>query len=452
MKVRTWPVLVVGFGTLLLLTVLSGLDSWRRAAQIYSTIVALHQNHARAEQALGDIESGIYLSGIYVRDFLLDLSRETSDSHRQELREIRTSMEAALRVLAGTRQDIHSGLVDQLKGEVAGYWDSLEPIFTWTPVQKIALSTSFLRGRVLRRREAVLNIAAESKVINAADLAVRQRKLDAAMAEFRRSGQRTLSVALALGLIASLVSIIRVSRLESRADEQHRKTEQAEQELRRLSRALVRAQEDERRSLSRELHDEVGQTITALRVELGNLEKLRSAPGDEFRRHLEDAKELAAGTLRSVRDIAMGLRPSVLDDLGVGPGLEWQGREFSRRTGIPVEVVIEGLPSEVPDNHRTCVYRVVQEALTNIARHAEAHNIRIALHTQAGRMYLTVQDDGRGVPEEIRERRGEASSGLGLVGIEERVRELGGSLAILSQQGKGTLLKISIPLPQEVRT
>ncbi len=445
MKLRTWPVLVLGFGTLVLLTVLSGLDSWRRAGQIYNTIVSVHASHARAEQALRDIESGVYLSSIYCRDFLLDLSTATSDSHRQELRAIRASMEAGLSVLGESETDIQSGLVHELRKEVAGYWDSLEPIFAWTPAQKIALSTSFLRGRVLRRREAVLQIAAEAKAINAADLAVRQQHLDAAMGSFRRSGQRTLAVVLALGLIAALASIVRVSRLESHAAEQHRQTESAEEELRRLSRELVRAQEDERRNLSRELHDEVGQKITALRVELGNVERLWGASPEELRRHLDDAKALGAETLQSVRNIAMGLRPSVLDDLGVGPGLEWQGREFSRRTGIPVDVLVDGLPPEVPETHRTCLYRVVQEALTNCAKHADARHIRIALHADTGRLCLTVQDDGNGLPAGIREgRRG--SPGLGLIGIEERVRELGGSLAIESQEGKGTLLQISVPL------
>ena len=139
---------------------------------------AVHQSHARTEEALRDIESGIYLSGIYVRDFLLNLSRADSDSHRKELLEIRASMDQDLKVLSGSDVRTHPKLVDQLRREVAAYWDSLEPIFTWTPVQKIALSTSFLRGRVLRPREAVLQIAAEAKALNAADLAERQRQLD----------------------------------------------------------------------------------------------------------------------------------------------------------------------------------------------------------------------------------------------------------------------------------
>src|SRR5439155_7319864 len=193
----------------------------------------------------------------------------------------------------------------------------------------------------------------------------------------------------------SAASIVRLSKLENRAEEHRVQTEHAEQELRRLSQQLVRAQEDERRNISRELHDEVGQILTALRVELGNLERLRSGPERDFRAHMDDAKDLAAQSLQSVRNLAAGLRPSVLDDLGLGPALEWQAREFSRRTGIPVEVVTEDVSDELPEAYRTCLYRVVQEALTNCARHSEARQIRIAMRTQNDRLCLAVQDDGK---------------------------------------------------------
>jgi signal transduction histidine kinase len=249
-----------------------------------------------------------------------------------------------------------------------------------------------------------------------------------------------------LGIVVSFASLVRLSKLESRAEEHRMQTEHAEQELRRLSQQLVRAQEDERRNISRELHDEVGQTLTALRVELGNLEKVRFGADRDFREHMDDSKNLVAQSLQSVRNLAAGLRPSILDDLGLGPALEWQAREFSRRTGIPVEVQRDGLPAELPEGHRTCLYRVVQEALTNCARHAEAHEIRIALHTDTHHLSLTVEDDGRGLGGESAH--SNSTGGLGLMGIEERIRELGGTLAIRSELGKGTLLNASIPLPQ----
>ena len=451
MKVRTWPVLALGFGSLLLLILLSGLDSWQRAGQIYATLLSIQKSHTRADEALHEIESGIYLSGIYVRDFLLDISNLTAEFHREQLRAIRSSMESRLGALDDSTASADHKMIERLRREIDGYWSSMDPVFDWTPPQKLAVSWLFLRRIVLPRRAAVLEIAGEARKLNAAELAERQREMDLRMAEFRRSGQRTLALMLALAAAASLASILRVSQLESRARQQHAETERAEHEMRRLSHELVRAQEDERRNLSRELHDEIGQTLTALGVELANLEKLRTSGEEQFEAHLQDAKQLTAQTLRSVRGIAMGLRPALLDDLGLGPALEWQAREFSHRTGIPVEVLREGLREDLPEAHRTCLYRVVQEALTNCGRHADAKHVRVALHTEAGRLSLTVQDDGRGLPPDFERERAHGAPHMGLVGMEEMIRELGGALLIDSQAGKGTLLKVSIPLPQQAQ-
>ena len=442
MRLRTWPILALGFGTLVLLTILTGLDSWRRANQINQTILSIHDSQVRAEEALRKIQDGIYLSSIFVRDFLLDPSQLTAESHRDELRTIRSSMDERVTSLSRLMEGADQKLLSQLSAEIDEYWDSLDPLFDWTPVQKMALSSIFLRKQVLPRRTAVLDMSRELRTLNEANLDGRRKEMDRRMTEFRRSGERSLLIVVALGFVVSAASIIRISRLENRAEQERLQTEQAEKELRLLSHKLVRAQEDERRNISRELHDEVGQTLTALRVELGNLERLRTGPESDFREHLEDAKGLTSETLQSVRNLAAGLRPSVLDDLGLGPALEWQAREFSRRTGIPVEVTRDGSIPELPDGHRTCLYRVVQEALTNCARHAEATEIRIDLQADSGRLSLTVQDDGRGLA-----RAEKVATGLGLVGIEERVRELGGTLAIKSQAGKGAWLCASLPLP-----
>lgn len=428
----------------MLLTILLGVDGWRRANQINTTILTIHDSQLRAEEALREIETGIYLSSIFARDFLLDPSQLTAESHRDELRTIRKSMDKRAAALNQLTRGTDPSLLNRLREEINGYWDSLDPIFDWTPVEKMALSSLFLRKVVLPRRTAVLDMAREVKVLNEANLGERRREMDRRMAEFKKSGEWSLIMVVLLGLVVAAAIVLQLSHLESRAEEHRIQTEQAEQELRRLSHELVRAQEDERRNISRELHDEVGQILTALRVELGNLEKLRFGPEKDYREHLDDAKGLAAQSLQSVRNLAAGLRPSILDDLGLGPALEWQAREFSRRTGIPVEVQREDLPAELPDGHRTCLYRVVQEALTNCARHADAHEIRIALATGGGRLSLTVEDDGRGLAAFDH---ANPAAGLGLIGIEERVRELGGTLAIRSQAGKGTRLHASIPLP-----
>lgn len=450
MRLRTWPILALGFGTMLLLTVLFGLDSWRRADRIYVTVRSMYQSYARTQEALREIESGIYRSGLLIRDFLLDPTQLTAEMHKQDLLAVRARMDSSLKALKDLSPGLDPKLLERLHSESDAYWESLEPVFDWTPKQKMALSWWFLRTRVLPRRQAVMEMAREIKALTAADLQTHQEQMDRTLADFRRSGQNILLAVLVLGVAVSLGSVFQILRLESRAERERIQTEQAKEELRALSQKLVHAQEEERRNLSRELHDEVGQTLTALRVELGNLERLRNGGADEeFRAHLEDAKGLTANTLTAVRSLASGLRPSVLDDFGLAPALQWQAREFSHRTGVPAEVLVEGLPADLPEACSTCLYRVVQEALTNCARHADARQVRIALHTEPTRLSLVIQDDGRGLPEQFREHHPPFGTGLGLVGMEERVRELGGVLTIHSQTGKGTVVKASIPLPVE---
>lgn len=141
----------------------------------------------------------------------------------------------------------------------------------------------------------------------------------------------------------------------------------------------------------------------------------------------------------------MGLRPSMLDDLGLAPALEWQGREFSRRMGVPVTVQIEGELEHLNDPQRTCIYRVVQEALTNCARHSGAQNIRVAVRGQPNLIRVTVQDDGIGFEPEVR-----MPGRLGLLGIQERVKELDGSVEISSRPRQGTIVTVEVPVPSPV--
>jgi signal transduction histidine kinase len=154
---------------------------------------------------------------------------------------------------------------------------------------------------------------------------------------------------------------------------------------------------------------------------------------------LQITKRLTEETLRTVWNIAMGLRPSTLDDSGIVPAVRWQASELSRRTCIPVELQIEGDFDHLGDEGRTCLYRVVQEALTNCARHAQAMTIQITMQGNKESVCLSIRDDGLGF-DTARAR------GLGLIGIEERVKELGGSLAVRSWPHRGTLLRVEIPL------
>ncbi len=447
MTSRTWPVLIFGFGSLVLLIALAGLGASRRARQIQDEIITIYSVDRETGRIFRKIDSDIQLSGVLVRDYLLDPSHLTADLHRRRLIEIRAGMAKQLQALDKVIGKEELSALAQLRQKVDAYWDSLDPIFEWTPQQKMAYSALFLRQQVLPKRDAVFELAGEIQRLNQTNLERQQRKLDQSRAEFRSYLRGMMGIVLSLGLMVAVASIYRISRLERRTEEQQRRTERAERELRKLSRQLVQAQEAERKSISRELHDQVGQMLTGLRMELGRLEDARGVSEQEFHNRLGEARQLAEQTLSAVRNLAMGLRPSMLDDLGLGPALEWQGREFSRRSGIPVAVQVDGSLDALPDSHRTCVFRVVQEALTNCARHSRAKNIRVTVHGEADKVSVSIQDDGVGMAAAE-----SPGLGMGLIGIEERARELGGSVTIRSQPGKGTSLRAEIPVEERVRT
>ena len=175
-------------------------------------------------------------------------------------------------------------------------------------------------------------------------------------------------------------------------------------------------------------------------VDAANLAQ-RIPPEDELgHRYLNSIRTHADSSVNSIRDISLLLRPSMLDDLGLIPALEWQARETSRRTRIDVRVSAENVADSLPDAIRTCVYRVTQEALQNVARHSAHRTPGSGCSSRTARFPPTIEDDGSGFnPQRTR--------GMGLLGIEERVRQLSGRLEVRSDPGKGTTVRVSLPLP-----
>src|SRR5262249_53284042 len=151
-------------------------------------------------------------------------------------------------------------------------------------------------------------------------------------------------------------------------------------ELRDLSARLVEVQEAERRAISRELHDEVGQSLSAVLIESVNLNAaLRAGEQQEAEQHVASIKSLTEAAVRAIRNLSLLLRPSMLDDLGLLPALEWQAREVGRRTDLEVNIVDQGVSATLPEQYKTCIYRVVQEALHNAERHARAKAVTVTL-------------------------------------------------------------------------
>ncbi len=432
-------VLLLGFGTLLILIGLLALSAFWRAERVYSEVSTIHESYRKSASILDDIHTDAYRAAVLIRDFLIDPQAVTGGQYRNDLLNVRSSMEKRLAELELSTGDKNA--LDRLQGEIDSYWDSMEPVFDWTPQEKAERGFRFLRQQVLPRREAVISMTQEINSLNADSLANVTRQMGENQAAFRQYLGGMSGAILLLGLLIASVSYFYISRLERLSEEERRRIEHAEQGLRLLSQKLVQAQEEERRSISRELHDEIGQMLTALRLEVRNLEEFHMAPGPDFQNQLAEIKDLAERTMRAVRDLAMGLRPAMLDDLGLEPALQWQAREYSRHNGIPATVDIDGDLNNLSEELRTCVYRVVQESLTNCARHARAKNVRITVHGGKSDIAVTIQDDGVGFDP-----CNAISRGIGLIGMEERVRELGGDVAVISQPNKGTIVELALPV------
>jgi PAS domain S-box-containing protein len=222
-----------------------------------------------------------------------------------------------------------------------------------------------------------------------------------------------------------------------------RELAQAREDLRELSVASRTAREQENSRISRELHDELGQNLTSLKMDLAWLEANTAPENARFLKTLAGMRSVLDSTVAATRRISADLRPLMLDDLGLLAALEWLAEETSRRHGFQVDLAVDEVSGSLPEPLASQVYRIVQESLTNAGRHAAARNVRVALRTIGSEVHLEVVDDGRGLaPDDLRKK-----GSFGLVGIRERVYILAGSVEIRGDAGQGTVIHVRLPIP-----
>jgi signal transduction histidine kinase len=434
-RIRIWPLLLLGFGVHLFLIGFAGFSALRRATESYSGTTALYTREVQTERLLGDLRTDILLSAIEARDTLL-IPAQGADERRNRMMGLKRSSESTLDNLVTIIPSEYNGRLQTLTQQVNAYWHVLLSI----PV--LPTDGKFLIDQVLPKRQVVLNLAAEIEKLTRDSLRKHRDEIDKRQAGLPTYVAEAIGGTLLIGIFVAAASLLGIVRSERIAMDRNRVLMAQEEELRLLSQKLVNAQEEERRSLSRDLHDQIGQVLTAVRISVGNVEEALHNPdgSDKATVQLEQAKRLSEQALRSVREIAMGLRPAMLDDLGLGAALEWQARQFSRLCDVPVTARLEGDLDSLSEAHRVCVYRVVQEALNNAAKHAKASEIVITVSGSLAGVRIEVRDNGAGFDTTPK-----SGTGLGLVGIKERVRQLGGDANIDSRPGLGTTLLAHIP-------
>ncbi len=396
----------------------------------------LEQRFLERSRILEEIRSSIYLSGTVARDSLLAPAGSAS-AQLAEINTLHMRTDAALEKYRASLEPEEGPAFNRLRTEIEAYWKVLNQTFAWTPEEREKYRYQFFYSELIPRRTAMLQIADRVGQLNERGLQRGDQQLAGLFARLRLGLIGIVVMTLLGGSALAIYTSAMILRLQNEVRRRLDENIEAKMSLRELSAKLVRAQEEERRALSRELHDEAGQSFSAILLETENL--LDVEYGSAVRPHLESIRNLAQRGLAVARNMALLLRPSMLDDFGLVPALNWQAKETSKRTGLRIQTFAPDIPRDLPEEHKTCIYRVVQEALNNVSKHAQATAVQVSLNCVGRQIDLTVQDDGSGFDaERVR--------GLGLLGMEERVHHLGGAFSIDSQPGRGTLLKINLPL------
>jgi signal transduction histidine kinase len=441
---RSWDntriILYSGFGGLLLLMALAAIDAIQILKTIQDRNDDIQSEFLAKNRLLNQIRSDLYLSSTYVRDYLLEPETENAFRHRSRLGSTRSDMEAALSTYSKLLSSDEKQPFATLQGSLWQYWNVLRPVQSWDAGDRSLHGYAFLQRQVYPRRAAMLAIADEIANLNERQLQAGHLQVRNLFSRFRIRLFATALATFAVGLLLAGYSVRRILNLETQAESRLKETAQARLELKGLSARLVEAQESERRAISRELHDEVGQSLSALVVGLSNLAAfvpLDRAP--EMNEHIASLKSLAETSVGVVRNMSLLLRPSMLDDLGLIPALQWQAREVSRRSGLMVNFSGDDSAEELPEAHKTAVYRVVQEALHNCEKHAHAREVNVSVTRQEDEVMVAVNDDGCGAVAYF-------DRGLGLRGMRERIENLGGIFRIDSEVGRGTSILARLPM------
>jgi signal transduction histidine kinase len=436
--------LFLGFGLTFGLWLLTGYQFAQRMNELEDRASAVNTRYMQAQELLSTVRAQMLLGSVYLRDALLDPDPATADDYVRELEEAYRIADQALREYVPVLEtpDV-AARTTHLRHEIDAYREMVEQVLATDSSRWPAMARVIIRTLVMPKREVVIRISDEVQALNRSAFVELQAEIAGVHLATQRQVWMRLGLALAASLGIALMAAFYAGRLENRLREQSARDVQNARDLHLLSAKLLNAQEEERRSIARELHDEVGQVLTALKVELAVAQHTIEAEGGPSHA-LADVRSITDGALHTVRDLSHLLHPALLDDLGLPAAIDWYLKGFGRRHGVRVELLHDHMEDRLLPEIETSVYRIVQEGLTNVARHARAETCRVYLQRLPTTVIMTVEDDGVGFePGEVN--RAGSRRGLGLIGIRERVANLKGTVRIESEPGKGTRLTVELP-------
>ena len=436
-----------GYGAVIAVLVFSAIEAYQIQTSVSVQHLEIYRHYVDQETSIATLRRNLWLAGNYVRDFFIRTNADQAANLRSAIEALKREDQEALDHLM--RVSSHGEMVSKLRKSLGEFWLVVDELPEAMLHRSDEVHWQFLQEEIVPRRGELYNALLDLTTADQQHLQESEKEFATARrhAAERLLGMLTLS--LLLSLFVARQSLRHADNLEARAEQHFADVEQARRELQQLSARLLEIEEEGKRRLSRELHDEIGQTLALLQIEISQLQSLLAAQPEVIHERLRRARALASRTVQSIRNISGLLRPALLDDLGLVPALQFQLEDFLRRSGIACEFAEEDVAEQLPDALKTCVYRVVQEALHNCEKHSGATEVRLAVRQRAGSLTAKVEDNGRGFqlnPQGMPAR----GAGFGLLGMRERVSIAGGSLAIDSAPGKGTRIVIEIPLSPAV--
>jgi signal transduction histidine kinase len=379
-----------------------------------------------------------------VRDALLDPHPDAAEYRRQ----LETAYDSVRRALQDYVPVLDSQSerqrVARLQAEVENFRETMLQVLATDSTQWPTEARTLLRTRVVPTRETVIRVSEEVQALNSTTFVQQQKDVASIYSTTQRGLWEILGLALLASFGVALLAGRYAGRLEARLQDQLTEDAEKARQLHDLSAKLITAQEEERRSIARELHDEVGQVLTTIKVELAVAQRTIEASGGNPA-VLDDARSVAEGAVATVRDLSHLLHPALLDDLGLPSAIDWYLRGFGRRHGVRAEVLHDRMDQRLAAELEATIYRIVQEALTNVAKHARATVVRVYLQRLSTSVLVTIEDDGTGF-DPAAPTAGGPGSGLGLISIRERAKQLSGTVSLETAPGKGVRLTVELPL------
>lgn len=430
----------MGFGGLLLLMGVLGVSGITFLSRIDRRHEAVRLEFVARSRLTENLRSDVYLSGTYAREFLLDSDGASGLKRKRAYLATKVRIEDEVARYRARLQPAESVAFQTFERGMNSYFQTLDQVHQWPAADRRNGADAFAQAYILPMRTSTLALLDHVEQSDRRWLEEHSRATSELLTLFRKRLFWLVALMLSLGSLLAGVSLWRMLELERESGDRFAEITRAKRELSDLSARVLETLEDERRKIARELHDEVGQSLWAMGLEIDNLgAAVKSGDKELALRRLEGMRKMSSSSVRVVRDMSLLLRPSMLDDLGLVPALEWLAREVSRTSGLHVDVIDEQIPDQLPEEYKTCVFRVVQEALRNTCRHASAKHARILVQATDRHLVLSVQDDGSGF-DPARQK------GLGLLGMEERASHLEGACSIDSEAGCGTIITLQLPL------